>query len=438
MLRRLLLTSFLAAMFVVIAPRLAHAQATIAVFQEQSLPRLDANGDQINKRPLQYTPEGVSYQDCVEDQQILFMLQLGGFVGNATLEAWASVSGGDCGPQQNRTGVARTCWQLVSGIPLELTPRVRIPVRKIMAGALNQQTPDDSAAICGRVDLTTITIHFLYFAPGQVGTPASTKNLSVQVDTIGPAAPTGLTAKPGNGRLTMEWNNISGEGGVSVLTGVKIYCDTNGNTTLPTDNESCKRLAEERAAVSGATADAGTTVTGTEDAGTTTTISPACTTEDAGDGGTFELCDDAGAEEEDSGAPPAEATCSSSNFGASVIPSAAFDGCFACGSITGNSGTTVAAESLRGAKLQNGTTYALAVAATDAFNNVGPLSSVICDFPEETNDFWQNYRSSGGQGGGGCRATSETPVGSVGVLAGAAVLGASLVRRRIKTRRTSK
>ena len=41
-------------------PRLARAQS-ITIFQQGSLPRLDASGNQVSKRALSFNPEGVSY-----------------------------------------------------------------------------------------------------------------------------------------------------------------------------------------------------------------------------------------------------------------------------------------------------------------------------------------------------------------------------------------
>jgi hypothetical protein len=288
LLRRLLLTSALVAAFLVFAPRVAFAQATISLYQETSLPRANADNTTANKRALQYTPEGVSYQDCVDDQRIVFPLQMSGFVGNASLQAWASLSGADCGQTSNRTNPnGRLCWPLIAGIPLTTTQNVYIPVRSIMSGVKDVTKPDTSAAICGQVDLTTISVEFLYFEPGNTATPTVNKTVAVSVDTVGPAPPTGVKTKPGNGRITVEWDNISGEGGVSVLTGVKVYCDVNGASSIPAGNASCDKLVAERAAAAAAaTTDAGTTKT--SDASTTTTsVSPACSTVpiDAGDGG---------------------------------------------------------------------------------------------------------------------------------------------------------
>jgi hypothetical protein len=230
LLRRVLLTSALAIAILACLPSLARADITL--YQEQSLPRVDKDGKSVVKRAITLKPEGVSFQDCVDDLSIRFPLQLSGFEGNGSLQVWAGL--GDCKPQTNRQGVSAVCWQLSTGIPLQLNTTVDIPVRKIMSGVgkPTEAASNEGRDVCGTVDLATVSVQFLYFAPGQLATPAQNKDISVEVDTVGPAAPTGLRTEPGNGRIRVVWNNISGEGGVSVLTGVKVYCDQLGSAAI--------------------------------------------------------------------------------------------------------------------------------------------------------------------------------------------------------------
>lgn len=80
--------------------------------------------------------------------------------------------------------------------------------------------------------------------------------------------------------------------------------------------------------------------------------------------------------------------------------------------------------------LRNGTTYTAVVAAVDGFGNIGPPSYEKCDYPAPVNDFWENYRSDGGRGGGFCAL--EATGGPSESLAGVAlaVSAAAVVRRR--------
>ncbi len=423
LLRRVLLTSALAVTFIVCLPSIARAQS-IGIFQEQSLPRVDANGKDVNKRPITLKPEGVNYQDCVDDQRIRFPLQLQSFEGNASLQVWASLGGANCGDQQNRTTVARTCWPLGPAIPLSVNPVVDIPVRNIMAGAPPFNPAEFEKALasgkdmCGQVDLAQISVQFLYFAPGQLATPTQSKEIVIEVDTVGPAAPSGLRTEPGNGRIKVLWNNISGEGGLSVLTGVRVYCDEASSGGTTTTDAATTEPAE--ASCTEVPNDAGPDADADFDAGTTT------------------VCEEAGTStNEPSTSPTTSTTCSSANFGTDVIPDDTFNKQYGCGSITGNSGSSVTATALRGQPLKNNTTYAVAVAATDAFNNVGPLSAPICEYPELTSDFWENYRKSGGDAGGGC-TTSGGPIGSMTAMISVGIVALSALRRRWSARRNGR
>jgi hypothetical protein len=396
----------------------ASAQS-ITVVNESSLPRLNKEGQIIQKRPLNLSPEAVNLQDCYDDQLIRFTLQMGGFQPNATIEVWASNSGADCKQQTVRTGLSPQCWKaLDTNIPLQTVVDVDIPVRNIMAGAPPNQPHQpnrDEEALCGKVDLATITVHFLYFAPGQQANAAYEKTVGITVDTVGPKPPSGLKALPGNTRIQVSWINISGgsgdagaTGGLTELTGVKVYCDVAGSTPTTVQNQPVCHEEERDAGVD----DAGNPITETvevcEDGGTTTREDPA-------------------------------SGCSSANFrnpdNTPIFPSAEFNKKYECGSITGNTGTTVVATQIAGKPLVNGTTYAVAVAATDKFGNVGQLSEVVCETPEETTDFWQEYRNAGGDAGGGCSTSGAAlPVGSITVLLLAVVTAGLTLRRRTGSR----
>ena len=159
---------------------------------------------------------------------------------------------------------------------------------------------------------------------------------------------------------------------------------------------------------------------------------------DAGDDGGDAGFTDGGCVEASSTETPQPQTeeCASPNFvgadGNPVLPTTEFNEKYECGSITGNTGTSVRAASIAGNPLVNGTRYAVAVAATDAFGNVGPLSPVICEVPAPTTDFWESYKNAGGAAGGGFCTTSGPglPAGSLAVLGITGLVVGSLVRRR--------
>src|SRR5262249_28005066 len=151
------------------------------------------------------TPEAVNLQDCVDDQLIRFTLLMSGFEAQASVQAWASNSGADCKTSTNRSGGVQVCWKLLdTNISLQTTVDVDIPVRQIMSGAPPfdaQSKRNATASACGQVDLSTISVQFLYFKPGDSATATQAKNIDITVDTVGPEPPSGLTALPGNTRI---------------------------------------------------------------------------------------------------------------------------------------------------------------------------------------------------------------------------------------------
>ncbi len=205
-------------------PTIAHAQ-TITVPNERSLPRLDASGSSIAKRALTLTPEGVNRQDCLDDLRIRFPLQLEGFQANASMSAWASVSGVDCAQPANRSGPNALCWAIAPTIPLQQALTVDVPVRALIAGAQTEPVADDR--LCGAVDFTSLDVQFLYFAPGDVAVPAVKKSLTVVVDTIGPEPPDGLHATPGAARVTVDWEAPKG-----VTAAMNVYCEPSPGSRL--------------------------------------------------------------------------------------------------------------------------------------------------------------------------------------------------------------
>jgi hypothetical protein len=426
---RLLVAAFAATATLSFAD-IASAQS-ITLPQENSLTRLDRDGKEVRKRPLNQSPEAVNLDDCLSDQQISFRLNMAGYEVNASVEAWASVSGQDCKQQTARGGGVQTCWRVYdSNIPLQPTVDVNIPVRKIMSGAppFRPVEPDPSENACGKVDLANIGIQFLYFPPGDKATASVAKNVAITVDTVGPPPPSGVRTLPGDHKIHIRWNQISGgggdgdastgsSGGLVDLTGMEAYCEPasgGASTTTTTQNPPVchDEPVDASADDSGdASTDAATTVQVCEDGGTSTTSTPA-------------------------------PKCSSPNFtkndGGVLFPDPEFRNKYKCGSITGNIGTQLEASEIGGNPLENDKEYAIVVANVDRYGNIGELSPVLCETPEVTTDFWDNYKGSGGEGGGGCSTNgSSVPLGSVSVLTLiVATAGSSLLRRRsVRSRR---
>jgi len=106
-----------------------------------------------------------------------------------------------------------------------------------------------------------------------------------------------------------------------------------------------------------------------------------------------------------------------------------------CGSIDG----TQVGEGVATRGVENGRTYAVAVASIDDLDNEGVLSEVVCSKPFPVVDFYEAYVDAGGQAGGGLCGISFPGATERRGLAGAApvVAGAAFALRRRSLRRRS-
>jgi len=113
-----------------------------------------------------------------------------------------------------------------------------------------------------------------------------------------------------------------------------------------------------------------------------------------------------------------------------LVPGSLPEGASTCGSRVDSGDITVDG-------LTMGQEYVIAVAAIDNVDNVGPLSTLGCGTPEEVLDFFDAYRDAGGQAGGGlcqCQLVGlslERPLAVAAVL----VLGLAFGLRRSRRQR---
>ena len=84
--------------------------------------------------------------------------------------------------------------------------------------------------------------------------------------------------------------------------------------------------------------------------------------------------------------------------------------------------------------LQNGVDYRVGVAAVDQVGNVGVLSGVDCQTPQDITDFFEYYRMKGGQAGGGFCAVSRFGEGVTWPFAGFGALVTIGMLRRLRRR----
>jgi hypothetical protein len=385
----------------------ALAEGVVVVAQPRSLARVDPQGTPVEKRPRDRKPEGISHQDCVDDQRVRFSLQLTGFEGEAGLDVWAGPALVDCAAEEARSGREPKCTRLFDRVVVEPALVLDVPVRALVSVAA-ARAPTTDRDVCSGVDLTTVAVHFLASSESTEVSPAARAKVTIEIDTVGPPPPNGLDTRPANGRIALSWENIDAPGGISA---VRAYC------------QPAVRLPAWRPPPDGGTRQVCHGVpTVLVDGGKI----------DGGESLCLEVPNGPGPE-----IPAVECASTSlmSDGGAEIVPTAELDEGFLCGESFANFANGMRAEALGGAPLENDVSYAVAVAATDLFGNVGPLSGVVCEMPESTNDFWERYQAAGGGAGGGYCSTSAPGLAGSLSLASLAMVGLGLmVRRRRGTR----
>jgi hypothetical protein len=452
-------------------PGLAHAQTTMggptlgpSAFKYPERFSSDGRIDLgTGPRAQNLTPLGISYKDCIDDQQLRFSVAVSGFKGQ-DIQIWASKNG-DCTSDVNRgVGGVPSCWQLNGGLSAinqstTSTYQFLVRVQDIVGPQNNPPNPpgyrSQTPAACTTQPTYASETFTVYFVPITNGNNATGTAYSYKlpVDLVGPPAPSGLSHNVGDTLFVMNWtpNSDTDTGGydlyIDPIPGMEssdastsdsglgkpmLECPDTGAPAQPQDasgddgGEGGSDAASDASTfvpaeagchyvyVGGGSATLSTCTDSrlasgmVQEGGTTTVV----TSDEAGDeGGT---------------------TVVTGGGGISTIPSTNLVG-------TGGGGLTVSDKStgsytIKG--LKNNVTYTVVVAAVDLFGNVGPPSAEQCDYPAPVNDFWQDYRNDGGRAGGFCalEAVGASPATSlVGVAFAAGTAGAV---RRLRRRRT--
>ena len=326
--------------------------------------------------------QGISQKDCLDDLVFVVPLAITGLPTSYSLQAWA---GTDCATLTSRTGANPTCWPLLgAGISVAQSVSVKLRMQDIVAQMNTGTTRNTTysaatSSVCtSQTSLgsgsTSLGISFLWIDGGSgnsQGTPA-TWNIAVKL--FGPDAPTNLTAGAGGGLLKLTWTAPSNQ---KDLQGFRIYTQAAGGDA---STDATTTTCTEGGVIDGGLDDSG-------DA-TSVQVDASCTTTPLTCGGTIDIT--------------------------KVTPTE-IGGSVGGGTVSG---------------LVDGQSYSVAVAAYDSFGNSGTLSNTICATPQDTLDFWDNYRNAGGTAGGGCAtATTSGEAPPWTIFAIGAFLGFAVVRR---------
>ncbi len=367
-------------------------------------------------RSQNLTPQGINFQDCVDNINLVFSLNLTMPGPPNTLQAWAGAS--DCSLLASRTATTATCWPLVLAIAQSNPATATIRAQDLVDHIGDNPKPVNYVASTGTActrqvtsGATTIGVYF-FFADASGNPVGTSTKVDVPISTQGPSAPSNVSVQFGDTLLIAKWTAPNDKSALAY----NVFCDP------PRGEEDAGPVLS---------ADAG---------GTFQTV---CT---QADGGFSDAATEASPDATIAN-PPVDGGCMSvfvpfDSGVASTCPSKllvsgggtvtgdveagvtttggiqkAIDPKYRCG---GGNGSISGGATIE--KLKNGVEYTIAVAGTDAFGNNGPLSTPGCETPQAIDDFWTVYKGAGGGAGG-----SFCALEGVGVPAGTSVFTLGMI-----------
>jgi hypothetical protein len=360
----------------------------------------------------------INYNDCRDNDVMTFDIGVRDN-NDYNLEVWASTSA-QCDVNENRRDNTKGCWFVYTSLPTNVKVSVPIAVRDIIAQSTNVTEVETApAGVCETKELNNeVTLWFMLTSSGDIQGDAQTFKMTV--DTVGPIAPTDVVANAGEEALFLGW---SAQEASADRAGYDIYCVALDDGTAT--------ASIQQAQATDAGMDAGTS--GAASGGSAGTAGSGGTSGAAGSGGTSGTGGSAGA--------AGESTTTNGDAGVSDNGLATDPNCPAVTGLVGGEKPPAGmvpcghAASLdtggTATGLQNGVSYAVAVATVDKLENHGKLSNVVCKVPVVVEDFFEIYRAAGGKGGGGFCGLSLNRGTSLGALAMVGLLlGLIVVRRR--------
>jgi hypothetical protein len=357
----------------------------------------------------------ISYTDCVKDK---WQIQIPVTVTTGSTPILYASETADCTNDVSRQDTT-ACTPLT---PTSAQSGVYTLTAKQIATTLDNVDKSTCIDSGSQTAVRSVALFFILPGTSTSGTvdAANYAKLTIQVDLLGPAAPTSVSVDATDGALSFNIPNLVDAetqgyyvfispnpkpadeidgGGDSCPSGTGGSGGTGGSTTTTT--------ATTATGGTGGAGGATTTTTTTTAAATTTT-----TTTTDGTGGASSAC--AAGITLPCVDPARPSLNSSSRYDVKLS-------------------RTAKSTSIDG--LSNGQSYTVAVAAYDAVNNIGPLSVIQCGTPAPTDTFVKEYCKDGGSacidGCGACRIGGDAGLAWPSLFAaGAAAMALGMRRRR--------
>lgn len=360
----------------------------------------------------------ISRADC--DSTNGFTFTITDIVSGDDLSVWATGTGAAC-ETANARNVDNTCTLVTDIGVVSNTSTEQVISHSAIAGVMPDVTGCDDASNSDAP--RAVTLYFLV-NESQGDVPAGSYAMvdTLEVDLIGPSAPSGVTVSVNDDTSLLV--SFTEPTVTTDVKGYRAYCDPMPSADTSADwhqpMAGAGGVGGMGGAGTGGLAGGGgaTSSGGGVGGGGGTTSSGTGGTTSSGTGGATS----SGTGGSSSGGG---SSCSSDVLVAGEIPSGAYE----CGSVTGTGDITVSG-------LSQGQEYVIAVAGYDQVHNLGVLSELGCGSPEEVTDFFDAYTNAGGQAGGGvcqCELVGvafDRPLAVLAVFA----LGLTFVFRRHRRR----
>jgi len=418
----------------------------------------DSNANLFPIRPQNLNPTWINYNDCKNDINLQFTLLISGLPCTDTIQVWAGTV--DCtqvSARQANSG-ATHCWPVTptGSFTMASTSTGNIRAQDIVEFITNPEPPfiytPGGIKSCQSQDAPggeSLSLYFMAIEPDGQTLDGTAGEYPFGADLLGPYPPTSVTAGIGENLIVVNWTPAVD----STIQGFNIYCQQQG--TVGPDGALDVFVPQEASLVC-------------PDTG------PMSTADGAMDASTALMSGDSGCHLVnllDAGGPGGQAcvsnvlvnefvlgtTSSIPTDGAiTPIPDAAtttgdamvvsgmpvgvsdISGDYLCGQVGGNTTSSYVATNFNdgGAPISDGIQYAVGVAAFDGTGNTGILGPLSCVVPAKVKDFWTEYTSTGGLGGGGFCALQGPgmPVSGSLLGMGMGVAAIAYVRRRRRRR----
>ena len=433
-------------------PRILAALAfalTAAVLPASALAQLTIGPNVVRDNPHTFNDKyrfWISKADCEDEVKYDFPVVVQQPQGNFQLWVTASTSI-NCTEPAQRTPPNGLCFQVPTNADTVIG-KINWPI-EVSAKAIATALPDISNDCVDQTNADLprpIVLYFFQVMPSETTISSFARFESISLDLVPPAPPVVNTGdvESGEGSLSLGYQTPP-QGTEQYFLRYDLYCDPPPGTQI--GGAGCDCLGNVGAA--GTSTDATTTaVTTTSDtlappppedgmggsggsggeggmggSGASTTSSTTAAGGSGGSGGN-------GGSGGSTATTCVAGTCESCDVYAGA-PAPGQSSAFWCGSQTAVNTGRAAVNGL-----QNGTPHVVAMVAVDELGNTSAMSTPVCATPAEATDFYESYKSRGGQGGGGLCAlrpwsTQTSTLGPIGAaLAVLALAGRRVARRK--------